>query len=304
MDEDILESIRRVVYRWVNTSSPLTESVAQGDTTLVVSSTSRFRDGDEIALIDPHTSEGEAYLYIDEVVDDYTLNLTTPVQAADGYDPAQDSMVMKTWNGQFVQSIHIGEPSVIPMYPAITIMGESKKSEWLTLGITSEHNNIQIATYVQDDGREESYRFLLRVTKAIELGLKKNIFPLVGDYTTSNVTANVAVGDNTLKVVDSSQFVVGQKVVIENAHRAEELEVGSIIDSTTLSFCTAVANPYLVSEETKLIGLTRFFYNTWPADIDYGFVHKGSLLHASAISWFGKETEQQTRGGWSDPQLT
>ena len=82
------------------------------------------------------------------------------------------------------------------------------------------------------------------------------------------------------------------------------MRICNIVDSTTLQVVVPPANPYLISENSKIIGLTRFIYNSWPADIKYGFIHKGSLLKASTISWFAKETEQQTRGGWSDPQIT
>jgi hypothetical protein len=40
---EILESVRRVVYRWVNTNVSLTANVNYGGTTLKVTNSRRFR---------------------------------------------------------------------------------------------------------------------------------------------------------------------------------------------------------------------------------------------------------------------
>ncbi len=304
MDEAILESVRRVVYRWINNPVNITADVARGDRIIRVRTTNRFRIGDEISLIDPASRRGEPSLIIDKIIDATTLRLATPVQARDGFGPGQSSMVMKTWMGNFVQGWYLGDPDVIPRFPAIAIMGQNKHSNWEALGLTKEDYKFQIAIYVQDDNTEDSYRQLLRLTKAVETGLKKNIYPLVGNYYVSNVTADVAVDDEFIKVADTGDFEVDQEIVLETIHRAEELRIKCIIDSETIQVYVPPANPYLVSDDAKVIALTRFIYNSWPADIDYGFIHKGTLLHAATISWFAWEAEQQTRGGWQDPQLS
>lgn len=306
MDEQILEAVRRVVYRWVNTAVPLTADVSVGDTTLSVTSTVRFKPGDEIALYDPDTQKGETYLYVDEIIDNNTMSITTPILATDddGYGPGQNSMVIKTWGGNFIQGIYLGDPDVIPFYPAITILGESKDSSWQALGLTREDYKFTINVYVEDDNAEDSYRFLLRVTKAIEIGLKRNIFPLVGHYVTAAVTADVAVSDLFIKVGDTSDYYVDQIIILENRYRAEELRVKCVVDSTTIQIYTPIANPYLTTEDTKIIGINRFIYNSWPKSINYGYKHKGSLLHASQINWFAWEAEPQERGGHLDPHLS
>lgn len=307
MDEEILEAVRRVVYRWVNTAVPLTEDVTAGATTLKVTSTVRFKPGDEIAIYDPNTQKGETFLYVDEIIDNNTMTLTSPVLATEdgGYGPGQDSMVIKTWGGgKFIQGIYLGDPEVIPFYPAITIMGESKDSSWQALGLTREDYKFTISVYVQDDDSEDSYRFLLRVTKAIEHGLKRNIFPLVGNYVTAATTADIAVDDLFIRVGDTSEFYVDQIIILENRYRAEELRVKCVVDDTTLQVYTPIANPYLTTEDSKIIGINRFIYNSWPKSINYGYKHKGSLLHASQIQWFAWEAEPQERGGHLDPHLS
>jgi hypothetical protein len=47
---DILESLRRTIYRWVNTTVALTQDASFGDSTIKVVSSARFRVGDEVAL--------------------------------------------------------------------------------------------------------------------------------------------------------------------------------------------------------------------------------------------------------------
>lgn len=304
MDEDILEGVRRVIYRWVNNPIPITADIAQGESLLSVRSTNRFLAGDEIALFDPDSRLGEPFLIVDKVIDETTLRLRTPVQSRGGFGPGQSSKAIKTWMGKFVQGMYIGDPDVIPKYPAISIMGQSKDSNWEALGLTKEDYKFQVAIYVEDNNTEDSYRQLLRLTKAVEKGLKKNIYPLIGDYFVSNVTADIAVSDEFIKVADTSDFVVDQIIVLETIHRAEELRIKCVVDSETIQVYIPPANPYLVADDAKVIALTRFIYNSWPAHIDYGFVHKGSLLHAATISWFAWEAEPQTRGGWQDPQLS
>lgn len=306
MDEQILEAVRRVVYRWVNTSSPLIADISTGDTTLSVESAVRFQVGDEISIYDPSTSRGETNLFVSEIVDNNTIELTSPILATedDGYGPGQGSIAIKTWGGSFIQGIYLGDPEVIPLYPAITIMGDSKDSSWQALGLTKENYAFTITIMLQKDNAEDSYRHLVRLTKAVEIGLKRNIYPLVGNYVTANTTADIAIDDLFIQVADTSDFYVDQVIILENVYRAEELRVKCVVDSTTLQIYVPIANPYLVSEDTKIIGITRFIYNSWPATITYGFKHKGSLLHASQIKWFAWEALPQERGGHLDPHLS
>jgi hypothetical protein len=299
---DILESVRRTIYRWVNTNVALTEDAPYNTTTLKVTSSIRFKAGDEVAL---HNGvDGEPGLRIYEVPDNNTIILETPIQVITGWRVSNNAMLTKTYNGQFMQAIYIGEPDVIPMYPAITILGQKRSSEWFTLGTTKERYSLQIAIYSAADNHEDSYRTVMQLADIIQLGLKKNIFPLVGQYETTTITADIAAEDTFIKVADSSIFQCEDKIVVENIYQAEELRVAAIPDSTTIQVFPNPHFPYLVSEQTKVIRLTRFIYNSWPSDIEYGFKYKGTLLHAASISWFAEEQEIQTRHGWSDPQLS
>lgn len=299
---DILESVRRTIYRWVNTTVTLTADAPFGATDLTVSSTIRFRAGDEVAL--HNGSVGEPNLRIREVVDRNTIILETPIKTITGWKVSNNAMLTKTYDGQFVQALYIGEPDVIPAYPAITILGQKRTSEWFTLGTTKERYSLQIVIYAQNDNHEAAYRSVMQLADIIQLGLKKNIFPLVGSSVTVNVTADVADGDEYIKVSDTSRFSCEDKIILENQYQAEELRVAEIVDSTTIRVWPNPHHTYLMSDRSKVIILSRFIYNSWPSDIDYGFKYKGTLLHAASISWFAEEQEIQTRHGWSDPQMT
>ena len=93
---ELLESIRRIVYRWVNTQTPLTADVAFGATTLYVESTKRWAKGDQLAIIDYEREVHEPFLVVDEVVDDTTLTLSTPIQVNAGWTVANNSVIRKS----------------------------------------------------------------------------------------------------------------------------------------------------------------------------------------------------------------
>jgi hypothetical protein len=299
---DILESLRRTIYRWVNTTVALTQDASFGDSTIKVVSSARFRVGDEVAL---HNGvDGEPGFTITEIPDVNTIVLSKPIEVITGWKIANNAMITKTYNGQFVQAIYLGDPDVIPKYPAITIMGENRESEWFTLETTKETYNAQIVVYAESANDEDSYRTVSTIANIIQQGLKKNIFPLVGPYDVTRPLADIENGDEFIKVADSSVFTPGDKILLENTYQAQELRVACVVDSTTIQVWPNPHIEFLVSDQTKIIKLNRFIYNSWPSSVSYGYRYKGSLLHAASIKWFGNEQEIQTRHGWSDPQLS
>ena len=174
---EFLESLRRTIYRWVNTTTTLTADAAYGATTISVTSSKRFRVGDEVALHDG--TNGEPGLRVSEIPDERTIVLESPVKVITGWRVSANAMLTKTYDGQFIQAIYIGEPDVIPRYPAITILGQGRSSEWFTLGTTKERYKAQIVVYAENDNHEASYRMVMQVANIIQLGLKKNIFSLI-----------------------------------------------------------------------------------------------------------------------------
>jgi hypothetical protein len=88
---EILESVRRTIYRWVNTSATLTEDAPYNTTTIKVNSAIRFRVGDEIALHDG--VNGEPGLRIAEIPDRNTIILESPIKVVTGWRVSANAMI-------------------------------------------------------------------------------------------------------------------------------------------------------------------------------------------------------------------
>ena len=300
--DQVIDGVRRIVSKWVNTTTPLIEDAKVGDTQIKVQSGRRFRPNDEVMIRGPMFAE--AGLRIDKAIDNNTLQLSDAITSQD-WEVDDNAVLTKTINDMFVQGVYFGDPEVIPLYPAVTVFGESKSSEWLTLDSTTERYELQISVYVLESTHEDGNRFLQRMTRTIEKGLKKNIFPLVGDHEVTSVTADIVAEDNFIKVADSSIFEIpasqGFRIIIEDPHLMQEAFVRNIIDSETIEIYQCVHDDYKAND-TVIIAPTRFVYNSWPASIDFGKIHKGDLLQASVISWFAEEEELQLMRR-QDPQL-
>ena len=286
--EYILDSVRRMVQRWVSTATPITVNTSPGDTTVTVRSSIRFRTGEEVMLRDP--LRYETGLVIDEIVDNNTISLTTSV--LNSWTVSQNTVLEKTINQMFVQGIYIGDPEVIPMYPAITVNGMDRNSEWLTLDSTKERYNVQINIYVLESTQENGYRFLLKMTDIIQKGLKKNILPLVGSYDVISPTADIVFGDEYIKVDSTADLPERGRLIIEDQYQSQETWLQEVVDDTTIRINQGACYAF-DKDDTSIIIPTRFIFNSWPATIDYGKIHKGDLLKASTISWFAEEEEMQ-----------
>ena len=319
--EQVLDGLRRIIARWVITKTPLT-----GDTfpnmgpgvsdILTVRTVNRFNVGDEVILrraakdgeLDGKYEKPDQF-QVAEIIDNTHLRLNQQVKnpwlAADG------AVLVKAMNGLFVQGIYIGDPENISHYPAITVNGISQDSEWLTLDSVKDTFNVEITTFVQDSTQEAGYRFLLRLTKLIRLGLRMNLFPLVNDYATSAVTLDMAANTNMVQVQDASIFCVGNVVLVENAFITIENRVSAIdLGTNTLTLQNTVPVDFRVQDDSIVIQVHRFIFNSYPKTTQYGKIHKGTLMKASVIDWFGWEevfdpthSPWTTQGAWTDTQL-
>ena len=290
--EEILDSVRRIVAQWVSTTTPLIADAAPGDTILNVNNTKRFSQGDEITIYS--TSKGaETYLVIDEILDTTHIQLTSAISY--NWTTLENTIVAKAFYGNFIQGIYLGEPDPILKFPAITIHATSRDSEWMTLDSTRETYNLELNVYIKASVQEDAYRFLLRVTDLIQQGLKQNIMPLVGPYETSALTSDAVSGDIFLKVADSSIFDPGNgglgRAILEDIYKAEEFRVEEVVDATTVKLVTPVCFDYDVDDSAKLISVRRLIYNSWPDNIQYGTIFKGTFLKAAKITWTASEEE-------------
>lgn len=294
--EEVLDAVRRIIHRWVDTTSRTVEDLDRGDTLIPVQNASRFSVNDQVMLKN-NTVYYETGLVVDSI--DYLNNcvtLTTPI--LNDWDMASNTVLIKTIYEQFVHGIYIGDPDVIPRYPAITVNGVSRGSEWLTLESTKESYEVEVGVYVQASTHEQGYRFLLNMADTIQLGLKRNILPLVADYDVTSLADNITACDTTVRVTDRSLFNNNRRIIIEDDLHSIENWVSGWFDETEDPSQEALqlhdSVPYSFSAaNTTIIVPKRFIYNSWPKDIQYGTIHKGELLKAAKISWFAWEEELQ-----------
>ena len=293
--EEVLDGVRRIVHKWVDTSTRIELNVSRGDTVICVRNSRRFKVNDQVMLKNNAVYETALIIgSIDKVAN--LITLTTPV--LNDWTTAENTVLIKTIDEQFVQGIYIGDPDVISHYPAITVNGVSRSSEWLTLETTKERYQIEVTVYVKASSHEKGYRFLLEMTDEIQKGLKYNITPLISDYEVTSLTRDIAVGDNTIYVADRSLFENYRRIMIEDTYESHEnwatywftSEEDPSGEALRLKDCV----PYAFDTgDTTIIVPNRFIYNSWPDNIQYGSIHKGDLLKAAKISWFAEEEEIQ-----------
>lgn len=293
--EEVLDSVRRIVHKWVNTTSRVQTDLSRGDTEIVVLNSRRFNINDQVML--KNDAVYETGLIISEIdFDTHTITLSTPI--LNDWYMVDNTVLIKTINEQFVQGIYIGDPDVIPRFPAITVNGISRASEWMTLESTKERYQIEVTVFVQASTHEDGYRFLLNMVDTIQLGLKRNIMPLVNDYDVTSLTEDITACSNIIRITDRSLVNNYRRIMIEDEYETTENWVIGWFTPAEDPAQTAIQLesqcPYGFSaSDTSVIVPKRFIYNSWPDSIQYGTIHKGELLKAAKISWFAEEEELQ-----------
>jgi len=289
--QEVLDSVRRIIWKWVNTITPLVSDINIGDKTIFVKNVRRFQTGDQIMVKD--ASVYEVGLVIEEIdCDAQTLTVTTPF--LNKWVVSPQTTIIKTIGNQFVQGIYIGDPDVIVRYPAITVNGTSRSSEWMTLESTKERYDIEIGVFVQDSTHEEGYRFLMALTDTIQLGLKRNVIPIVFDnIKITTLKENYVSNDPNIVVNDQSFFEPYHRIFIEDPYQYVETWTDVVYNDDETIKLKWPLDLNFAADETYVSFPTRFIFNSWPATINYGKVHKGELLKASTISWFAEEEESQ-----------
>jgi hypothetical protein len=299
--EPIIDGIRRKIQHWAATTELLTANGIAGSDTIQVRSARRFSVGDEF-LIRNDAGKTENHLLVDEVLDNTHIKLQRPLQFS--WYTSQMASVVRTFNDDFVRAIHYGEPDVMAEseLPAITVDAKKSTSEWLTTRATKERYDIEIGIFVLASTHEKGSRVLSRLTDCVEKGLKQNLYPLANDFEQTTLLATVEPGDIFIRIPDTSPFNSRQIIMLENDFYTQEFIVKCVVDSTTLELAHPVNFNYDKTNTTVIIP-HRAFYNSWPADITYGKINKGTLLKAATISFFLEEMENQLTTSWHDTQL-
>lgn len=286
---DILKSIKLVIEKFVVNMTPLLSDVSAGDTIFGVASTRRYCPGDHIVVYSkPSASiqaEGEVHAIV-SIHDNNIIEIDAPLVS--GYD-ASYSYVEKligfeTGNQQFLEAVYIGEPDVIPRFPAITVDGKSRSSEWLTLESTSETYEIDITVYVQAADYESQFELMQTYVKNIERSLFRTFYPLVRPYDVTTLVESVSATSNLIRITDESLLTcLGGWIWLESWDFLRFNRVLESLGNGVYRLLTAVGEDFAAGD--KIIRPRRHIYNTLPHSTRYGTVNKGSMLKAAVISY-------------------
>jgi len=293
--EDVLDGVRRIIHKWVNTISPITEDVIVGTSQVKLRAVHRFAEGDQVMLKNANIYEtGKIIQSVD--TDTKIVTLDNPI--LNSWTVTEGTQLIKTINELFVQGIYMGEPEVIPRYPAICVNGISRSSEWMSLEFTKERFEIEITIFVKESTHEAGYRFLMNLTDMIQKGLKRNLVPLVNDYDVLALVEDINNDDIIITIENTTVFQINNRILIEDKYQSEEHWIKAVypIDNPSNGVRVHLANPVcgdFSASDTSIILARRFVFNSWPANIEYGKIHKGELLRAAKISWFAEEAEKQ-----------
>ena len=307
--ETVLDAIRRNIMRWTITKTDLTVSAQIGDTSITVDSTRRFRKGDQFLIYNDAVDgeDMENLLYVKEIVGRHTIHIgdaegnTKALKWA--WPLSRGAHIAKTQDNLLVKAVILGDPDIITNLPAITVSASNKSSEWYAMRSTKEKYNLEIGIYVSGSTQEEGDRFLLRLAKQIDYGLKQNLYPLLNDFETTTITANIVAGDMFVKIADTTKIKAGYQIYIEDGYNIQVVGVHSICDSSTIQLAQQ-AEYNFDKDETTVIRPNRLPFNSWPTDINFTKIKKGTLLKAAIISYFVEELEDQQNASFGDTQLT
>ena len=288
--QEVLDSVRRIIHKWVNTITPLVSNVTTGDYTISVQNVRRFNRGDQVMIKD--ATYYETGLLIEEIDSD-AQTITFASSVLNNWIVSPNTAVIKTIGNQLVQGIYIGDPEVIMQYPAITVNGVSRSSEWLTLESTKERYEIEIGVFVKDSTHEAGYRSCMELVDTIQLGLKRNVIPMIYDGEFTNLKTNYVNGDPNIIVNDIDIFEPYHRIYLEDPYQYVETWTDVVYsDGETIKLKWPLDLAF-DKENTVVTVPRRFVYNSWPANINYGKIHKGELLKGATISWFAEEQESQ-----------
>jgi hypothetical protein len=289
--ESVIDGVRRIVHKWVNTASPITVNISRGDTSISVLNDLRFEEGDQLMLKNSTIyEEGLVVKSVDR--DTHIITLYDPV--LNNWTVDENTILIKAIHNNIIQGIYIGNPDVIPRLPAITINGTSSSSEWFTLESSKERYELEIAIFIQASTNEDGYRFLMKVADTVQKGLKRNIMPLIDDYEIVSLREDIIAGATTIKVNDRDKVDSYRHIILEDSYSSQECWAYYLYPEDDYS--VQLDHPSLFNfsaADTSVILPKRFIYNSWPSNIDFVTVHKGDLLKAATIKWFAEEQEIQ-----------
>jgi len=304
----VIDAVRRICERWAATRTDLIADAHTGDTSIQVVSTRRFKVGEQFLIYNdnPAGEDMENDLFILGINGRSTIYLGDKDGNSKGlkwnWPLSAGAHALKTIAGQRIQAVYFGEPDIITNLPAITVSAKSRKSEFYTLRATKERFDIEIGVFVSADSQEEGDIFLQEVVEIIQYGLKRNFYPLLNDYGKTTLIADAHAGDTFIKVASVMPIQPPCELIIEDQYNIDVQVAVQACDANTIQLALPLLSDYQASQ-AFVIKPNRLTFNSWPTDITFGKIYKGTLLKSAVISWFVEETEDHADASFGDPQL-
>lgn len=281
----VIKSIRDTIIRFGLASEPVSSDCLTGTRNIYIPFTRKYFEGETIVI--RNDTHGEVRV-IERIVDDTTMVITENL--ARTWTVAEGAKVEKAPGGQYIKRVYLGDPDTIPDYPAITITSDNREEQWWTLESTKVKWGCTISCIFEDDGLENSYEGMLELTKTIESALWANRWPIFGKRVETNLVADYAGGDQIVRVASTAGIESKNQYIMEDYANTLLGEVNRIIDSTTLEISIPHhVSDFLTSRAATFIIPSRWVIFCYPPSSTYGYIHKGTLLKASQISWSAEE---------------
>lgn len=289
------KAIKKIIERYIAKMIPLTSAVSAGATTIEVASTRRLVPGEHIVVYHKPSAtvqaEGEVQT-INAILGLGSIEIEEPLVS--GY-PAENSYVEKiigfeSGNQTFLEAVYLGEPQVIPRYPAITINAKSTNTEWLTLESVSHKYEIDITVYVTAADYESQYELMHAYVEAIRCSLFRSFYPLVEPYDEAVLAEAVSHTDTTFRIVDDVDFLgcapLGW-IWFESYDFLRCNRVRRYLGNGVYETIMPIGKDFSAGD--KVVRPHRHFYNTLPASVRWGIINKDTMLQAAVISFVAQE---------------
>lgn len=286
---EIQQSIKKIIERFIVNKTPTTAALSDGNTSIPVKSSRRYQCKDLVVIFNKPSMEQRAEGEVHTIVDiPDNSHIVIDEGLIENYS-LDNSFVEKMVGGTFLEAVYIGDPEVIPQYPAITVDAKSKANSWLTLESTSEEFTIDISIYVEAEFYDTQYELMHRYTKAIETALFRSFYPLVKPFNQTTLVNSVNPQDKIIKIADEDLLLCsgGGWFWLESFDFLRSNRIRESLGNGVYELILPVSRSFDPGD--LIIVPTRHIYNTIPAQIQYGTVNKGTTLKAAVITWTASE---------------
>lgn len=290
---DIQKAIKKIIERYIVCMVTLDDAVSAGDTMIPVTSTRRINIGDNIVVYNKPSAtiqaEGEVHIVTD-IPDKGIVEIDSPLVSSYSIPNSYIEKLIgfESGNETFLEAVYIGDPAVIPRYPAITVDAKSRNSEWLTLESTSEKYDIDITIYVTAADYESQYELMHSYVQAIECSLFRSFYPLVDPYQITTLSEDVIASDTLIRTPDDDLLQCGLGWIwLESYDYLRTNRVSSYLGNGAYELMFPVGREFSAGD--SVIRPRRHIYNTLPHTTRYGTVSRETMLKAAVISYYAQE---------------